>query len=56
LLKVANQAQTIQESLRFRQPFYERAADIKVDTSGVDIDSVAGEIIRQVKQDESFSL
>jgi shikimate kinase len=56
LLKVANQAQTIQASLRFRKPFYERAADIKVDTSGVDIDSVAGEIIRQVKQDENFSL
>ncbi len=56
LLKVANQAQTIQESLKFRRPFYERAADFKVDTSGVDIDSVAGEIIRQVKQDENFNI
>ena len=55
VLKI-NNLLTIQELLRFRKPFYERAADIKVDTSGVDIDSVAGEIIRQVKQDESFSL
>ena len=56
LLKVANQAQAIKESLRFRRPFYERAADFKVNTSRMDIDSVAEQIISKVKQNESFSL
>jgi len=56
LLKVANQAQAIKESLRFRRPFYERAADFKVNTSRMDIDSVAEQIISKVKQDEDFSL
>ena len=56
LLKVTSQAQTIQASLRFRQPFYERAADIRINTSRMNIDSVAGEIIRQVKQDENFNI
>ena len=56
VLKASNKALKIREVLRFRKPFYERAADIKVDTSGVDIDSVAGEIIRQVKQDENFNI
>ena len=56
LLKVTNQAQAIQESLRFRRPFYERAADIRINTSRMNIDSVAGEIIRQVKQDENFNI
>jgi shikimate kinase len=55
LLKVANPAQAIQELLRFRKPFYEPAADIKVNTSRMNIDSVAKQIISQVKQDEDFS-
>ncbi len=56
LLKVTNQAQAIQESLRFRRPFYERAADFKVNTSRMDIDSVAEQIVSKVKQDANFSL
>jgi shikimate kinase len=56
LLEVANPALTIRELLRFRKPFYERAADIKIDTSRVGIDSVAEQIINKVKQDENFSL
>ena len=55
LLKAANPAQAIQQLLRFRKPFYERAADIKVNTSRINIDSVAEEIIRKLKEDESFS-
>ena len=56
LLEVANPALTIRELLRFRKPFYERAADIKINTSRVGIDSVAEQIINKVKQDENFSL
>lgn len=56
LLKVSNQALTIQELLAFRKPFYERAADIKIDTSRLDIDSVVEQIINKLKEDESFNL
>ena len=41
LLNVSNRASEIQELLRFRKPFYERAADIKIDTSKSGIDAVA---------------
>ncbi len=56
LLEVANPALTIQELLRFRKPFYERAADITINTSKLSVNSIAEQIISQVKQDENFSL
>ena len=55
LLKAANKALTIRELLKFRKPFYERAADIKIDTSKLDIASVVEQIISKVKADESFT-
>lgn len=54
LLLSSNKAVTIGELLRFRKPFYERAADIKIDTSKLDIKSVADEIIARLKEDENF--
>jgi len=56
LLKTPNKAFEIQELLKFRKPFYERAADIKIDTSKLDIDSVVEQIISKLKEDESFNL
>jgi len=56
LLKTPDKALEIQELLRFRKPFYERAADIKINTSKLDIDSVAEQIISKLKEDESFNL
>jgi len=53
LLEVDNPTLTIREMLSFRKPFYERAADITIDTSKLDIDSVAEQIINKVKDDES---
>lgn len=47
---------SIQELLRFRKPFYDRAADIKINTSKLDIDSVAEQIIVELKENESFNL
>jgi len=47
---------SIQELLRFRKPFYDRAADIKISTSKLDIDSVAEQIIVELKENESFNL
>jgi len=55
LLEVDNPTLTISELLRFRKPFYERAADIKIDTSKLDIDSVVEQIINKLKEDESFN-
>lgn len=54
LLNVADQALRIKELLKFRKPFYERAADIKIDTSRLDINAVAEQIIDGLKKDESF--
>jgi shikimate kinase len=56
LLKVDDPAVTIRQLLRFRRPFYERAADVKIDTSRMAIDSIAEQIIQQVKKDYNFSL
>ncbi len=56
LLRVANPTLAIQELLRFRKPFYERAADIKINTSKLDIASVAEQITGKLKEDESFDL
>jgi len=55
LLKVANPSLTIQELLRFRKAFYERAADIKINTSKLDIDAVVEQIIVKIKENEGFN-
>ena len=56
LLEVDNPTLTIREMLSFRKPFYERAADIKIDTSKLDINAVSEQIISKLKDDESFDL
>lgn len=56
LLEVDDPAQTIRDLLRFRKPFYERAADITINTSRLDIGAVAEQIIEKLREDESFNL
>ena len=56
LLEVDNPGLTIRELLKFRRPFYERAADITINTSKLDINAVAEQIIGRLKKDESFHL
>ncbi len=56
LLNAADRLVTIRELLKFRKPFYERAADITVNTTKLDIDTVAAQITDKVKEDESFRL
>jgi len=56
LLEVGNPTLAIREMLSFRKPFYERAADIKIDTSKLDINAVSKQIISKLKDDESFDL
>ncbi len=55
LLAVEDQLKTITDMLKFRKPFYERSADIVINTSRLSIDSAAEEIIRQLKENESFN-
>jgi shikimate kinase len=55
LLDKSNKALTIRELLEFRQPFYERAADIKIDTSKLGIEATAELIIARLKEYEGFN-
>jgi len=55
LLHTPDKSIKIQELLAFREPFYDRAADIKIDTSELDIDAVAEYIIGKLKENESFT-
>jgi shikimate kinase len=45
LLEKGNKATAIKELIAFRQPFYERSADIKIDTSELSIEATANKII-----------
>lgn len=56
LLKTQNKALGIQELLKFRKPFYKRAADMEINTSKLAINSVAEQIISKLKDNESFNL
>jgi len=55
LLNVPDPPSEIRELLEFRKPFYERAADIKIDTSKLDIASAIEQIINKLKENESFN-
>ena len=55
LLEVDNPTLAIMQLLRFRKPFYERAADITIDVSKLDINAVAEQIIEKLREDESFN-
>ncbi|MFA5629634.1 MAG: shikimate kinase [Dehalococcoidales bacterium] len=49
LAESRDKAQAIKELMAFRQPFYERAADITVDSSNSSIEATADLIINKVK-------
>ena len=53
LLVAEDKAGEVKKLLEFRQPFYERAADITVDTSGLDVAGVVEKIITGLKENES---
>ncbi|MBI4180704.1 MAG: shikimate kinase [Chloroflexi bacterium] len=51
LLEVDDPALTIRNLLKFRKPFYERAADITINTSNLVINAVAEEIIEKLAEE-----
>ena len=55
LLNIQDRARQVRELVRFRRPFYERATDIKIDTSKLDVDSVSEQIILKLKENEGFN-
>ncbi|HEY31590.1 MAG TPA: shikimate kinase [Dehalococcoidia bacterium] len=55
LLDVPDPEQRIKELLDFRKPFYERSADITINTTRLSIDKVVELIINRLKEDESFN-
>ena len=54
LLEVDNPTLTIQNMLKSRKPFYQRAADIQINTSKLGIKTVAEEIIEKLKENKSL--
>jgi shikimate kinase len=54
LLAVADRLRQIKELMSFRRPFYERAADITVNTSRLKAEAVAGLIIEKLRGHESY--
>ena len=55
LLDVKQPAERVGELMKFRKPFYDRAADLTINTSKLSIETVAGKIIDRLKNDESFN-
>ena len=53
LLVAEDRAARVEKLLNFRRPFYERAADITVSTSELDVAGVAGQIISELSEHES---
>ncbi len=53
LLAVSDRARQIKEMMKFRRPFYERSADITIDTSRMSAQSVAERIIERLRENES---
>ena len=45
----------IKELLKFRKPYYDRAADFVINTTNTDIDEIVTQIIDRLKEDAGFS-
>lgn len=56
LLQVDDPIQRIGELVRFRKPFYQRAADIVIHTSRFTVGQVVELIIRRLREDEGINL
>jgi shikimate kinase len=55
LLDVENPLEAIRDMVKFRRPFYERAADITVNTNGMTPEGVANDIIRTIRENASLN-
>jgi len=55
VLKSVKNEEDLRKLIEYRLPFYERSADLVVDTSGKNINSVADEILDRLKQYADFN-
>jgi shikimate kinase len=55
LLNVEQPLERIKELNKFRKPFYDRAADITINTSKLSIEAAADKIIKRLKKYEGFN-
>ena len=55
LLNVADRRRQVEELLRFRKPFYERAADIIINTNRMGVDEVVEEAVEKLKAYEAVN-
>jgi len=53
LLATEDKASKVETLLKFREPFYERAADVTVDTSELEVTEVVEQIIKKLSKHES---
>ena len=56
LLNIQQPVERIRELLKFRKPFYDRAADLIINTSKLNIDAVADKIIDRLRNYAGFDL
>jgi shikimate kinase len=54
LLVAEDKAAKIERLLKFREPFYERAADMTVDTSELEVTEVVEQILAGLSEHESY--
>ena len=55
LLTLPDRMRQIKELLRFRRPFYERSADITINTSKMNVHLVVERIIEKLRENESYN-
>lgn len=56
LLEVEDQLKTIKEMLKYRGPYYERAAEITINTSRLTVNAVTDNVIARLKDYEGFNI
>ena len=56
LLEVEDQLKTIKEMLKYRNPFYERAAEVIINTTRLSVGEVTKTIIQRLKEYEGFDI
>jgi len=55
LLQVIDPASAMDDLLKYREPLYEEAADLTINTSALDISGVVQNILEELKKNESFN-
>ena len=56
LLSIGDKKSRIRKLLGFRKPFYEKAADITLNTTKLDVDSVVDELVNILAYHESYNI